>query len=299
MELAETPLYSHFDEAGLDLKLITLRTKVPSRLAFSHEASKTKLDPEWSIPDRCFAYSDDGGSVAYSYTDGGEGTKIRIVTTNTPQITLHMYDTDLLIRQLELENQEGKVCVYVHYRDRSYSTSALEVLSSNQRGSAKLLRVKATLTKQSLPFNVISSFAHFETDVVLCESAKQPRLFVWNTQTDERNQVSLNFDKTTNVQCINAGPNRSILCGCESTGERRPETWYKPLENTLPPASKFFLALIDLKSGATLWKQTSENSLQTCFTLSEGFFYKLLSTKPYKLEIIDAFSCESQGFHRD
>ena len=59
------------------------------------------------------------------------------------------------------------------------------------------------------------------------------------------------------------------------------------------------MALVDLKSGATLWKQTSENSPQTCFTLSEGFFYKLLNTKPYKLEIIDAFSGESQGFHLD
>ena len=215
------------------------------------------------------------------------------MTTNTPQISLPTYDygTNSSISQLKLENQQEQLHVYICCYSGRHN-SALEVLHTNQSTATKL-KVKATLAKQSLPFDIIGSFARFEAEVVLCESAKQPRLFVWNSQSDERYQVSLNFDKTTTVKSLKAGPNRSILCSCQSTDERRPETWYKPAQNILPPASELFLALIDLKSGTTLWKQTSENSPQTHYTLSEGFFYKLLSTKPYKLEILDAFSGES------
>ena len=293
MELAETPFYNHFDKAGLDLKLIAMRKKVPTRLSFSHEASKTELDQGWMIPAGCFAYSNDGGLVCYSCYKA-DRLRIYIVTTNTPQISLHTYDTGpTFIRQLELENQGEQLHVYVYFRNiYGGARPFIKVLSTDQTSTTQL-KVKATLAYQSSPFDVINKFARFETEVVLCESAKRPRLFVWNSQTDERYQVSLNFDKTTTVQSINAGPNRSILCSCKSIGENRAETWYEPAQNIPPPASEFFLALVDLKSGATLWKQTSENSPQTCLTLSEGFFYKLLSTKPYKLKILDAVNGES------
>ena len=197
VELAETPLKNQLKEAGLDLTLINTRTEAPTSIAFSHLASHTDISGGYddvSIPERCFTYSSDGQLAIFyrHYIIRNKLKHYQVCVTTTRESPARSQSTPIQssISQLIADDSGENLDVFLSH---TKGENCIIVLSQTDPLNLKLSATKS-LPRNSLPFKVLKSFALSDQKVVLCSSEGQPKLYLWNPQTDKQREIQLNFD---------------------------------------------------------------------------------------------------------
>ena len=275
VKLAETPLKNQLKEAGLDLTLINTRTKAPTSIAFSHLASQTDISGGYddvSIPERCFAYSSDGQlAIFYRHYTRNKQKRYQVCVTTTRESPARLQSTPIQdeVSQLILNDSGENLEVFLFHTE---GENCITVLTQMDTTNLKL-SAKASLPRNSLPFQVLRNFALSDEEVVMCSSERKPKLYLWNSKTDGQREVQLNFDKEVEFDSMHPAPNGYVLC-CytQHSNELQKINWYEDVTPTPYQQPKYYLTLINIHNGSRVWQLENKHRYHIG-TYSEGFFY--------------------------
>ena len=299
-ELINIPLTYYFEEAGLELQQVSVRTAVPKGLKFSHQAEFSHL--AWL---QMIRYSKDGQTAAIYRCNAKTGRVQSVAARGGSYSEIHIVPS-LYCRQREYSSLNCDIFECGEVLDLKYEADKILVLSRRRFANCKYLNVIAIsdsldnqvrLDPAKFPanFEALNTFALADNDCIICNKTA-PSLFIWNYETGTTQVVHLHFKEPTKVIFVTDGPLRSIICICKEDLAQYADTssWYKPKPDpSTKPKPKSSLALVDVDTGTVLWqryRKPDDISVSQNICYYEGFFYIAVSMEDQstRFEVIDA-----------
>lgn len=283
------PLTYFLQGEGLNLSQIAIRDQPPKELVFCHISTKYGTQgtngPNYQI---CFSKCGETAYFQYTINEDYYAAERYIGAAPTrsgaSDNKLCLAFNYLLKAQLKVSGKRLILCNMLNH---------LPILRAINLGEESFA-VSRVLDQIPVHRNLyVQSFAVIGDETIMCTSS-EPKFFIWNAESGETRETQTEFTATARAFHIASGPTRSVLVSCQ---EVFPDTWDVYLPDEPKKTPQYFIALVDIDSGNTLWQQfrvstDSEACKFICYT--DGYFYILKADEDRSgrtsVEVVDAIS---------